>query len=405
MVGGKFKSLITKHETLITNHFKQMSRGKNKRIVSIYQKFLKIGLPIGRVLLGAVFIFSGFVKAIDPLGSTYKIQDYLRAFGSPFDGLVGLAFTAAVLLSTLELVIGLSLLFNTHTKKAAFLALGFMLVMTPLTLYIALTNPVSDCGCFGDALVISNWATFYKNIFLSALAITLLVFRKRLRPIISSYRQTLAVVIFIGMGLGISIYSYRHLPFIDFLPYKIGVNIPEAMVIPENAISNEYATTFIYAKNGVQKEFTLDNYPKGDPSWLFVDQKSILVKKGYEPPIHDFSILNNQMEDITEDVLYNDNKCYLLTMYDINQTSIEGAKQAEKFYQQAIRNGASFYALTASIDSDIQVFVKKTGVTFPFYKTDPTALKTVIRANPGLVFLKKGTILGKWNWRDFPIEE
>ena len=214
-----------------------MSRGKNKRIVSIYQKFLKIGLPIGRVLLGAVFIFSGFVKAIDPLGSTYKIQDYLRAFGSPFDSLVGLAFTAAVLLSTLELVIGLSLLFNTHTKKAVFLALGFMLVMTPLTLYIALTNPVSDCGCFGEALVISNWATFYKNIFLSAIAITLLVFRKILRPIISIYRQTLAVVIFIGMGLGISIYSYRHLPFIDFLPYKIGVNIPEAMVIPENAMN------------------------------------------------------------------------------------------------------------------------------------------------------------------------
>ena len=111
------------------------------------------------------------------------------------------------------------------------------------------------------------------------------------------------------------------------------------------------------------------------------------------------------MEDITEDVLYNDNKSYLLTMYDINHTSIEGAKQAEKIYQQAIRTGASFYALTASIDSDIQAFVKKTGVTFPFYKTDPTALKTVIRANPGLVLLKKGTILGKWNWRDFPIEK
>jgi uncharacterized membrane protein YphA (DoxX/SURF4 family) len=285
-----------------------MSRGKNKRIVSIYQKFFKIGLPIARVLLGAVFIFSGFVKAIDPLGSTYKIQDYLRAFGSPFDSLVGLAFAAAVLLSTLELVIGLSLVFNTHTKKAAFLALGFMLVMTPLTLYIALTNPVSDCGCFGDALVISNWATFYKNIVLSALAITLLIFRKRLKPIISIYRQSLAVAIFFGMGLVISIYSYRHLPFIDFLPYKIGVNIPASMVIPENAISNEYATTFIYAKNGIQKEFTLDNYPKGDPSWVFVDQKSILVKKGYEPPIHDFSILNSQMEDITEDVLYNDKK-------------------------------------------------------------------------------------------------
>lgn len=375
-----------------------------KRNASFAQKAGRVALPMARITLGAVFIFSGFVKAIDPLGSTYKIQDYLRAFGTPFSSLVGMAFTAAILLSTLELVIGLSLLFNTHTKKAAIASLGFMLVMTPLTLYIALTNPVSDCGCFGDALVISNWSTFYKNIVLSALAITLLIFNKKLKPIISVYRQSLAVIIFIGMGIGISIYSYRHLPFLDFLPYKIGVNIPEAMTIPENAISNEYATTFIYAKNGVQKEFSLENYPKGDSSWVFVDQKSILIKKGYEAPIHDFSIVNAQMEEITEDVLYNDKNSYLLTMYDINQASEEGARQAEKVYQLALKSGATFYALTASSDEEIQAFVKKTGITFPFYKTDPTTLKTVIRANPGLLLLKKGTIIGKWNWRDFPVE-
>ncbi len=365
------------------------------------QKTGTILLSVARILLGLVFVFSGFVKAIDPLGFTYKIEDYLRAFGGVFEKISVVAFGAAVALSTLELLIGLNLIFKVKLKFSTLLALLFMAVMTPITLYIALKNPVSDCGCFGDALVISNWATFYKNIVLTALTVIILVFNKKILPLFITRIQTILAILFIGVGISLSVYCYRHLPIIDFRPYKIGVNIPDAMVVPEDAIPDKYSTTFIYKKNGVEKEFTLQNYPKGDSTWVFVDQKSVLISKGYKPPIHDFSIVNKEYVDITEDVLYKPGYTFLLAMYDLNKTSEEGAKKAEIIYQNSLKTGTAFYALTASSDDEVEAFKKKNDVTFPFFKTDPIALKTMVRANPGLVLLKKGTVVGNWNWRDF----
>lgn len=375
-------------------------RDKKKPIPAL-EKTGNILFVIARLLLGCVFIFSGFVKLIDPLGFSYKIEDYLRAFGGVFESIALIAFPAAIAVSTLELLIGLNWVFKVQVKRTTLLTLLFMSVMTPLTLYIAIKNPVSDCGCFGDALVISNWATFYKNIVLVLLVVLMLVFKNKIRPLFVSKMEWLAVFVFVFIGIGLSVYSYKHLPLIDFLPYKVGVSIPDAMIVPDNAPSDEYKTTFIYAKNGVEKEFTLENYPKGDSSWVFVDQKTVLLSKGYQPPIHDFTIVNAQYDDITEQVLYDSGYTYLLVMYDITQTSEEGAQKAEIIYQKALKDGVKFYALTASTDDDVQNFVQKTGVTFPFCKTDPITLKTIIRANPGLVLLKKGTIVGKWNWRDF----
>ena len=358
-------------------------------------------LQISRFLLGGVFIFSGFVKAIDPLGFTYKIEDYLRAFGGIFESFSVIALPAAILLSTIELLIGLNFVFSVQLKRTSLLALIFMLVMTPLTLYIALKNPVTDCGCFGDALVISNWATFYKNLVLITLVALMLNFHTKIRSHLVPSMQWVAVGVFVFIGMSLSVYSYRHLPLIDFRPYKIGVNIPAAMILPDNAPSDKYETTFLYSKDGQIKEFTLENYPKGDSSWVFVDQKSVLLSKGYQPPVHDFSIVNGKFEDITEKVLYNPGYTYLLTMYDLAKTSEKGAKKAELIYQMALKSGTAFYALTASSDADIQNFKQKTGVTYPFCKTDPITLKTIIRGNPGLVLIKKGTVVGKWNWRDF----
>ena len=360
-----------------------------------------VALKIGRVLFGIVFVFSGFVKAIDPLGSTYRIEDYLHNFGGFFESMADYAFPFAIALSTLELLIGLSMIINVHIDLTNILALLFMLVMTPLTLYIAVKNPVTDCGCFGDALVISNWATFGKNLVLLAMVIFMVRYHYKYQPYFINKIQYLLFFVIIGAGVSLSLYSHRHLPMIDFLPYKVGVNIPQAMIVPDNAPSDEYVTTFIYEKGGVQKEFTLENYPKGDSTWVFVDQKTRLVSKGYKAPIHDFNIMNSQFDDVTEQVLYYPGQTYLLIAYDINETSQEGALKAEEVYKKAKATGIKFYALTASTDEDIQKFVDKTGITYPFWKADPTTLKTMIRANPGLMLLKKGTIMGKWNWRDF----
>lgn len=377
------------------------SNYQENKTTKIPQTIGNIFLQIAPVLFGAVFIFSGFVKAIDPLGSTYKIQDYLQTFGGFFESMVDYAFPFAIALSTLELLIGLTMIFRVQFKLMTVLAFIFMLVMTPLTLYIAIKNPVSDCGCFGDALVISNWATFFKNLVLLGLVILMLIYQTKFHAFLASKIQYYAILIFIGAGVLLSLYSYHHLPMFDFLPYKVGVNLPKAMEIPDNVPSDEYTTTFIYQKDGKQKEFTLENYPKGDSSWVFVDQKTELVSKGYKAPIHDFNIMDGQFDDITESVLSYPGNTYLLIMYDINEASEEGAKKAEAIYQRSLKNGTKFYALTASSDEDVRQFVTETGVTYPFWKTDPTTLKTVIRANPGLVLLKKGTVIGKWNWRDF----
>jgi uncharacterized membrane protein YphA (DoxX/SURF4 family) len=366
------------------------------------QKAGNILLQLGRILLGCVFIFSGFVKAIDPLGSTYKFDDYFRAFGGAFEMFTHISFVLAVLLSSLELVIGLNLILKVQMRLTAMGAVAFMAVMTPLTLYIALKKDlVTDCGCFGDALVISNWATFAKNLVLIPLAILMLIYQTKFRPVFTVKAQNISLVVFVVLGFGLSTYCYRNLPLIDFLPYKVGVNIPNAMLVPDSAKKDEYKTTFIYQKNGLQKEFTLENYPKGDSTWKFVDQKTVLVSEGYKAPIHDFTIVNAQFEDITEDVLYNEGETYLLIIYDVNNASAGGARKAEEIYQKALASGQKFYALTASADADIQNFKQENKLTYPFCKTDGTALKTIIRANPGMLLIKKGTITGKWGWRNF----
>jgi len=375
------------------NPYRQMNNSQ--------QKIINILLHIGRILFGAVFVFSGFVKAIDPLGNAYKIEDYLTTFGGFFERFADFAFPIAIALSTLELLIGLSMIFKVHVNATNLLAFLFMLVMTPLTLYIAIKNPVTDCGCFGDALVISNWATFFKNVVLMSILVLMLVYHDRYKPFVSKKIQYYGSLLFVIVGVSLSVLSYRHLPMIDFLPYKVGVNITKAMEIPDNAPKDVYQTTFIYEREGEQKEFTLDNYPKDDSTWVFVDQKSKLIKEGYKPLIHDFSIVNGQFDDITKEVLSYTGKTYLIIMYDLQKTSVDGAKKAEIIYQKALKAGDKCFALTGSTDGDVEKFKKKTGVTYPFWKTDPTALKTIIRANPGVVLIQKGTILGKRNWRDF----
>ena len=204
---------------------------------------------IARTLLGLTFIFSGFVKAVDPLGTVYKIEDYLKAFGGFFTDWLPLAGTAAVLLILVEWLLGWAMLLNIRTNVTSWLSLAFYLVMTPLTLWIALTNPVTDCGCFGDAIVLTNWQTFWKNIFLLSLVLILLCYRKAIPQLFSNGAELILMLLTLAGGLGIMEYSYTHLPPLDFRPYKVGNNIPALMEIPEDAEPDVYETTLIYAND------------------------------------------------------------------------------------------------------------------------------------------------------------
>ena len=318
---------------------------------------------VSRLLLGLTFVFSGFVKAVDPLGTTYKIQDYFAAFGSFFEQFNSVALFLAVALFTLEFVIGFNLLFNFKIKLSSILALLFMLIMTPLTLYIALEDPVKDCGCFGDAIVLSNWATFGKNVVLFVLVIVLVVTLKKHRSIWRNAVEWVGVVIALLIPISISLYSYFHLPIIDFRPYKIGADIVRSMEVPEGAKSDVYETTFIYAKDGVEKEFTLANFPDENDGWIFIEQKTTLIEKGYEPPIHDFSIVNAMGDDITYEVLEKEGFTFFLIAYDVNKTEHKFNEKIASIHQLAQYGDIDFYAMTASVDEDIEKYSEVANTT------------------------------------------
>ena len=366
------------------------------------KKALHITGSIARTLLALTFLFSGFVKAVDPLGTVYKIQDYLHeGFGGVFQWAIPAAGVAAVCLIALEWLLGIAMLLNVRTQWTSWITLLFYCIMTPLTLYIAIANPVSDCGCFGDALVITNWQTFWKNIILLLLSICLVICRKAIPELFSWWMEIIITLAALGSVAGIMGYSYTHLPQIDFRPYKVGNHIPTLMEIPDDAEVDQYEITLIYAKDGKEQTFTLENYPKGDPEWTFVDQKSVLIKKGYVPPIHDFEIETLEGDYITQDILESEEPVALVVMYDLSKTD---TTQLEKLMHM-IHEYPRVYFLTASGEEEIFAFAEELGwdeettySTFCF--TDPITLKTIVRANPGVIVVQNGTIIDKYNLRN-----
>lgn len=395
---------------------------------------------ICRILLGIVFVFSGSVKAIDPLGTVYKIEDYLKAFGGFFTDLLPLAEVAAWSLIVIELLLGICMLLNVRSRCTSWIALLFYLVMTPLTLYIAIQNPVSDCGCFGDAIVLTNWQTFWKNAVLIILAIVLFALRKSTHPLWRGWMELVIASGTIALALSFMVWTHHHLPIKDFRPYKIGNHLPTLMEYPEDAEPDQYDITFVYAKDGVEQTFTLENYPKGDSTWTFVRQNSKLIKKGYEPPIHDFEIINANGDDLTWDILESEEPITLVVMYDlakadnaqmtkveilcnaatdckiipdtvvVSEIAEEDAEEVvtnEDMYEEYIDEEymvepiSHFYILTGSDTNEILNFCQEYPTMTDYICTcDPVTLKTIIRANPGVIVLQNGTVIDKYNLRN-----
>lgn len=364
------------------------------------KQFKHISGSLARTLLALTFLFSGIVKAVDPLGTTYKIEDYLKAFGGFFTNLLPLAEPAAIALIAVEFILGVCLLLNIKTQWTSWLSLAFYLIMTPLTLYIALNNPVSDCGCFGDALILTNWQTFYKNIVLLALVIILLLCKRNIPATWMPWMEGIWTgIATIGIGVFMA-YNLTHLPIWDFRPYRVGNYLPDLMEYPEDAEPDQYEITFVYAQNGVEQEFTLENYPKGDSSWVFVRQNSKLIKKGYEPPIHDFEILNEEYDDITFDILESEDKVTLAVMYDLQKANRRLIGQLNDLAAHVQQEGGIFYAVTGSGSDDIEAWKNETNATYEVCTCDPVTLKTIVRANPGIVEIQNGRVINKYNLRN-----
>lgn len=365
------------------------------------QKLRITAVNVCRFVLAATFIFSGYVKAIDPLGTLYKLKDYAAAMSLngllPDWALVGVA----IALGALEFALGVFMLFAVRRHVVSRITLAFMTAMTVLTLWIFVADPVKDCGCFGDALKLTNGETLLKNIVLSACAALVAWRPVDMARFISRSNQWIVRYYTVAYIVITSVYCLYTLPIFDFRPYHVGMNIKQGMEIPEGAEQPEFESTFLLKKNGETREFTLDNYP--DSTWEYVDTRTVQTKKGYEPPIHDFALTScDTGEDITEQVLTKKGYTFLLVSPRLAVADDSNFGDIDQIYEYAEENGADFYCVTASANDEIERWRDLTGAEYQFCNADETTLKTMIRSNPGLMLLKDGTIIDKWSHNALP---
>lgn len=357
---------------------------------------MKLLTQIARILTGLLFAFSGFVKGIDPMGTAFKLGDYFAAFRIGF--LDDIALPLSILLCLVEFVTGMMLLSGALVRPASWMAAIFMAVFTPVTLVLAIWNPVSDCGCFGDAIILTNWQTFFKNIVITVPVVFIFIRRNDETGGMSLKAGLNFTVTFIFLFLVFMRMNLAYLPVIDFRPYRIGVNIAEGMTVPPGAEPDKYDIRFIYERNGVQQEFTLQNYPADDTTWKFVDQKSVLISKGYEPPIHGFTLTTEDGIDMTEQVTHHSGDVMLMIARRLDESDRDGLMKGYNIGIELQKRGTDFHIVTSTSPSEAGPLV--TG--FSTLYADETTLKTVIRSNPGFLLLHNGTVAAKWSYHNLP---
>lgn len=351
---------------------------------------------ISRFVLAIVLMVSGFVKAVDPMGAMYKLQEYASAFSADILSDDWMLFFA-ILQAALEFLAGTFLLLGVYRKPLAVFVLLMFLFFTPFTLYIAIAGPVDDCGCFGDAVTLTNTETFLKNLFLLMLAVAVFLGRRRFVYNISSKSRWMAVIFsifYIALLEGVSL---SHLPVVDFRPYAVGNDL-RGMV---QASYDTYEVVSVYEKDGERREFSEDNIP--DSSWLFVESRSELVTKGEKPLISDFSIVDwDEDYDIAEDVLADTGYVCILAIEEVEKASVSRVDKINDLYDYCLENSVPFYAATSSEEDAIALWRRRTGAEYPIYWADASMLRTMVRANPGLLLLKNGVVVGKWDSADIP---
>ncbi|NNC70224.1 MAG: DoxX family protein [Flavobacteriaceae bacterium] len=359
---------------------------------------MNVIIQLARFFVAATFIFSGFVKLVDPLGSAYKFEEYFSAGVLNMEFLIPYALPFSILLILAEIMLGVMLLIGFVPKLTIRSLFVITLLFLFLTWYSAYYNKVTDCGCFGDAITLTPWETFYKNILLTVLIIFLLVKVELIKPIFNKTTTKWITFLCLFAFLYITYHVLVHLPIIDFRAYAVGKNIPEGMSTPEGAKKDVYEDTWIYNVNGENKEFTTEEKPWEIEGATFVDRKTRLIEKGYEPPIHDFTMEMDDV-DMTADLMQKE-KLLLVVMYNISKSDKQGLENTKKITTKAFQEGYDVYGFSASSADDFEKIKNEFGFEFEPLFCDETTLKTIIRANPGIVVIHKGTIVGKWNAND-----
>jgi len=362
--------------------------------------FSYILVNVVRLVLALTYLFSGVVKLIDPRGTQYKIEDYGVAFGISNLMPEGVPLTLACILATVEFLMGVYLLFGIRRPLATTVSTCFMLVMTPLTLYLALNNPVSDCGCFGDALVLTGWQTFGKNVVLLVCSIIAMCHYKLMPSFVGKkYSWLVALCAFVFAVLFAS-YNLWRLPVIDFRPYHVGANIRQAWYDDQQDFG-QFQTTFILEKDGVRKEFTLEDYP--DSTWTFIDSRTVQTEPSKRSGVGDLLVHDIQTgEDITEQILNDEGYTFLLVAPYLEKADDSVMGDLLSLYDFSQEAGCAFYCLTSSGDKAIEGWIEMTGAEYPFCVADAVVLKTMIRSNPGLMLIRDGIVVAKWPSTDLP---
>lgn len=352
-----------------------------------------------RLFVGILFIISGLIKLNDPLGFSYKLDEYFSepVFNMPV--FVPFSLSIALFLVVFEVVLGIMLLIGYKSRWTVWSLLLLVVLFTFLTFYSAYFDVVKDCGCFGDALHLTPWQSFSKDLILLFFILILHFNQKDIKPLFADKIQNILVLISIALCSFLGYWVLNHLPLKDFRPYKVGTNIRKSMEIPDNAPKSVVEMIFIYKVNGVDKEFTekdLMNLPSGAE---FVDRKDKIIVQGYLPPIHDFK-LELEGEDKTDMVLSKE-KALLIVAYDLEKANAAGLQKINELYQKANAKGYYVAILTGSSIDVIADTKKKYNFTFDCLFCDATALKTIERANPSLVILNYGTVKQKVHHNDF----
>jgi uncharacterized membrane protein YphA (DoxX/SURF4 family) len=361
-------------------------------------KTVPVGIHLVRIVLAVVFIASGFLKEVDPWGGAIKLGEYFSAFG--MEWLNGLRFPLAIGQAALEMWLGLMLLFNLWRTFTRFFVLLFMAFFTGLTFFIALTNPVSDCGCFGDAILLTNWQTFFKNLVLFPLSI--LLFAHTRWEIVTRQLRYGMIAVLAALALYPGLLAINSLPLIDFLPYKVGTNLPSKIVVaPEDR--GESHTTLIYRERitGQEHEFEVSDTTWYDGErWEFVDTRTVVLSEGKEPEITNFVLFNDQ-QDMTDWVLTQE-EVFLLVADRLEEVNARAAERFARVGNFAEQNNIPIVCLTTSSLEKETEFQQKVGLPIPCLNIDATTLKTMLRAHQGVIMLEHGTIIAKNNLRQTP---
>ena len=354
-------------------------------------------VALSRIIVGVLFIISGFIKLNDPVGFSFKLEEYFSAGVLDLPFFEPHALKISIFIVVFEVLVGVMLLVGYRAKLTVYALLFMIIGFTFLTFYSAYFNKVTDCGCFGDAIKLTPWESFTKDIILLVLIVILFIGRGYINPIFS-FRTNRLVLFFAAVISGFYVYHVlNHLPVIDFRPYALEKNIEDGMNVPEGAPESIFEYAWKFNVNGEEKVVvTNGDYPSVDGT--FVDVETTEIQKGYEPPIHDFTIEQNG-EDFAA-ALLKEPKLVMVIAYDLNKTNEGAYAVVKRITDKALKNGYKVIGMSASKSEQTKALTANNKLDFEFYFTDETTLKTIVRSNPGVLVLEEGTIKQKVHYND-----